>query len=73
MTSIHASTNQSVSDSRSTQPVSMAQPPVIEKGSTVRIWTVEDLLGDANEAHIVHRGETYRLLRTRNQKLILVK
>lgn len=36
-------------------------------------WTSEQLLGSATEAHIVHGNEVYRLLRTRNDKLILVK
>ena len=36
-------------------------------------WTSEQLLGSASEAFIVHGNEVYRLLRTRNDKLILVK
>lgn len=41
--------------------------------ASVPTWTSEQLLGEANEARIIHGNEVYRLLRTRNQKLILVK
>jgi hemin uptake protein HemP len=36
-------------------------------------WRSDQLLGEASEARIVHGDEVYRLLRTRNGKLILVK
>ena len=39
----------------------------------LRTWQSDELLGEAKEALIVHGGEVYRLLRTRNDKLILVK
>ena len=39
----------------------------------VKTWTSAELLGGSNEARIEHGGEVYRLLRTRNDKLILVK
>jgi hemin uptake protein HemP len=38
-----------------------------------RTWQSEQLLGDRNEAFIRHGDDVYRLLRTRNGKLILVK
>ncbi len=38
-----------------------------------RQWTSQELLGEHAEAIIVHAGETYRLRRTRNNKLILHK
>lgn len=41
--------------------------------AAVPTWSSEQLLAGSKEAHIVHAGEVYRLLRTRNQKLILVK
>jgi hemin uptake protein HemP len=41
--------------------------------AAVRQWKSGELLGEATEAHIVHGHEVYRLLRTRNDKLILVK
>jgi len=40
---------------------------------SVPIWSSEQLLEGSHEARIVHHGEEYRLLLTRNQKLILVK
>ena len=36
-------------------------------------WTTEQLLGDAVEVRIRHGDQIYRLRRTRNGKLILVK
>ena len=39
----------------------------------IRQWQSEQLFGEANEARIIHGNEVYRLLRTRNDKLILVK
>ncbi len=36
-------------------------------------WTSEELLRGSAEALIMHGGEVYRLRRTRNQKLILIK
>ena len=48
-------------------PHASAQKPVI------KTWTSAELLGGSNEARIEHGDEVYRLLRTRNDKLILVK
>lgn len=42
-----------------------------EKG--VKVVFSDDLLQGARELFIVHRGQTYRLLLTRNDKLILQK
>jgi hemin uptake protein HemP len=50
-----------------------ATPIALAPGAAAPTWSSDQLLGQANEAHIVHGGEVYRLLRTRNQKLILVK
>ena len=36
-------------------------------------WTSDELLGAGDEAHIVHRGDVYRLRRTLTGKLILTK
>ena len=36
-------------------------------------WNSDELLGAADEAHIVHRGDVYRLRRTLTGKLILTK
>ena len=36
-------------------------------------WRSEELLGDGKEALIVHNEQVYRLCRTRNGKLILLK
>jgi hemin uptake protein HemP len=49
------------------------EQPVTETCREIRSWQSAELLGQANEARIVHGGEVYRLLRTRNDKLILVK
>lgn len=47
--------------------------PVAASHRELRTWHSDELLGGAKEALIVHGGEVYRLLRTRNDKLILVK
>lgn len=47
-------------------------PNAVEK-PPVPTWLSEKLLGGSHEARIVHGNETYRLIRTRNDKLILVK
>ncbi len=39
----------------------------------LRIVKSEELLGGGRELLIVHNGQVYRLLRTRNDKLILQK
>ncbi len=39
----------------------------------VRVISSDELLGGARELLIVHAGQVYRLLRTRNDKLILQK
>jgi hemin uptake protein HemP len=36
-------------------------------------WSSDELLGTGDEAHIVHRGDVYRLRRTLTGKLILTK
>lgn len=40
---------------------------------SVRVLRSEDLLRGGREVLILHEGEVYRLLRTRNNKLILQK
>jgi hemin uptake protein HemP len=54
------------------QPVQSASEAKLQPRE-VRNWSSEQLLGSSTEAHIVHGNEVYRLLRTRNDKLILVK
>lgn len=55
----------------------ITREPVVEQAAAmcrdIRSWQSQELLGQASEARIVHGGEVYRLLRTRNDKLILVK
>jgi hemin uptake protein HemP len=36
-------------------------------------WNSDELLGAGDEAHIIHRGDVYRLRRTLTGKLILTK
>lgn len=38
-----------------------------------RVWNSDDLLGGDTEALIMHHGQTYRLRRTKQGKLILYK
>lgn len=47
--------------------------PPAESSAETPVYRSEDLFHGVNEVWIVHAGKTYRLLRTRNQKLILVK
>ena len=49
--------------------------PVMPRGSAGEPRTVDSatLLGASREVRIVHEGETYRLCRTRQGKLILTK
>lgn len=47
--------------------------PPVEPAPETPVYRSEDLFHGVNEVWIVHAGKTYRLLRTRNQKLILVK
>ncbi len=61
---------QAMSDAAETQENKPAESP---RPQPVLTWTSAQLLGDANTARIEHAGEVYRLLRTRNGKLILVK
>jgi hemin uptake protein HemP len=50
------------------------EPCAVCRGLTpVRVVRSEELLGDQREVFIVHQGEVYRLLRTRNDRLILQK
>lgn len=54
------------------------QPADAESGQTPpaaprESWRSEELLGDRTEVFIVHGSETYRLRRTRQDKLILYK
>ncbi len=51
-------------EQRAAAPATPEGPPVI---------AVEQLLGDGREICLVHRGETYRLRITANDKLILTK
>lgn len=49
-------------------------PCTICKGMAgVRVLRSDDLLQGQREVFILHRGQLYRLLRTRNDKLILQK
>lgn len=41
--------------------------------SEVPCFDVLSIVGERREAHLLHRGETYRLRITSNQKLILTK
>jgi hemin uptake protein HemP len=43
------------------------------EASVPRVWTSEQLFGDAVEVIIQHNAQWYRLRRTRNGKLILCK
>jgi hemin uptake protein HemP len=49
------------------------EPAATPQRREIHTWSSEQLLGEACEARIVHGSEVYRLLRTRNDKLILVK
>jgi hemin uptake protein HemP len=42
-------------------------------GEAFPVIAVEQLLGEKREAFLVHRGETYRLRITNNDRLILTK
>lgn len=73
-TALKASTSMTTPESEKLKPLSPdTRPAATKSAGAVRTWTSEQLFGDANEARILHRGETYRLLRTRSQKLILIK
>ena len=56
-----------------------AQPstarPEVPRGAAAEPHTLDSatLLGAKREVRIVHEGETYRLCRTRQDKLILIK
>jgi len=50
-----------------------SQPNADRADVSPRQWTSQELLGDHAEAIILHAGETYRLRRTRNNRLILHK
>lgn len=57
-------------------PASPPQSPVVETSPSDeqrRVWKSDDLLGGDTEALIVHQGQTYRLRRTKQGKLILYK
>ena len=50
------------------------EPCAVCRGiSAVRVVTSEELLQGHRELFIVHKGQVYRLLQTRNDKLILQK
>lgn len=56
------------------QPEATPLPPArspLEDG--LKVWDSAELLGDAVEAIIVHRGQRYRLRCTKQGKLILYK
>lgn len=57
------------------EPCDAAPPvaPAPEPPADTPVYRSEELFHGVNEVWIVHAGKTYRLLRTRNQKLILVK
>ena len=59
------------------EPANREERPVSSRSASdkpeIKTWSSSQLLGDAHEARIEHGGEVYRLLRTRNDKLILVK
>lgn len=57
-----------------TMPDSSVQEPSVEREESLpRIVNSSDLLDGKRELLIRHRGEIYRLLLTRNGKLILQK
>ncbi len=63
---------------RTPQPLPVCQHPEdpcsLCKGmSSARVVRSEDLLQEQRELFILHAGQVYRLLRTRNDKLILQK
>ena len=60
-------------DSQPDRRADPSEPSILPPSTHVRKWNSGELLGEATEAHIVHGREVYRLLRTRNDKLILVK
>lgn len=51
-----------------TKPLGGAEPR-----SGTPAWQLRELLQGQREAHILHEGEVYRLILTRNGKLILNK
>ena len=55
------------------QPENIDSPGKFGEKSGVFTVRSEDLLRGGREAHIVHGDEVYRLLVTRNHKLILQK
>ena len=48
-------------------------PPLHTPETSPPQWSSDDLLGASDEAHIVHRGDVYRLRRTLTGQLILTK
>jgi hemin uptake protein HemP len=60
-------------DSPEPSPQTTTSLHAATSAAAILTWTSAQLLGQANEARILHGNEVYRLLRTRNQKLILVK
>lgn len=55
------------------QQVDQADKLPVNEKPVIREWPSQQLLGDASEARFLHGTEVYRLIRTRNDKLILVK
>jgi hemin uptake protein HemP len=56
----------------SAEPAREAPPPHTPETPPPQ-WNSDELLGTCDEAHIVHRGDVYRLRRTLTGKLILTK
>ncbi|HIM30599.1 MAG TPA: hemin uptake protein HemP [Planctomycetes bacterium] len=50
-----------------------ASPEVQADADEVKVWNSQQLLGSGREAVILHGSQVYRLLCTRNGKLILQK
>jgi hemin uptake protein HemP len=55
------------------QPLPAEATEAVTGDEQRRIWKSDDLLGGDTEALILHHGQTYRLRRTKQGKLILYK
>jgi hemin uptake protein HemP len=62
-----------MSESNERPPASVTPQLETTGQAAIRTWSSQEILGTANEARITHGTEVYRLLLTRNQKLILIK
>ena len=60
-------------DDPQVQPLPTEATDAVPGDEQPRIWKSDDLLGGDTEALILHHGQTYRLRRTKQGKLILYK